>query len=75
MTKLLLEAIKAVRKLPPQSQDSVAEAIFALADECQPPEDIPADDFVSVLRGLDDIRHGRIATDEEVEAAYRQFNP
>ena len=74
MTKLLLEALEAVGKLSPEQQDAIAEAILALADDRVPPQDIPAADLASVLRGLDDVRHGRFASDQEVEIAYRQFN-
>ena len=37
------------------------------------PETIPVEHRASVERGLADLRAGRIATDEEVEAVYRRF--
>ncbi|MEH3144716.1 MAG: hypothetical protein PGN34_05080 [Methylobacterium frigidaeris] len=73
MTKLLEQALDAVRQMPPADQDAIAEAILSMlkigdADEIDP------DHLQDVLEGLAEIDRGEIATDEEVEAAFRSFD-
>ena len=74
MTKLLDKALEAVRTLSPSEQDEIARAMLALAkyaDEDE--EDIDPEDLEAIERGLDDMKHGRFASDEEVEAAFHKF--
>ena len=75
MTKLLNKAIEAVRVLAPEKQDEIARAMLALSQDFDEAadEDIDPADLEAIDRGLEDIRHGRIATDAEVEAAFRSF--
>jgi hypothetical protein len=75
MTKLLEIAVEAVRRLPPGSQDEIARAMLSLARDDGEPEDIDPADLPAVLEGLAQIRLGDFATDEEVEAAFRRFDP
>ena len=75
MTKLLNQAIEAVRVLAPQVQDEIARAMLALSRDSDDETDADIDpaDLDAIDRGLEDIRHGRIATAGEVEAAFRSF--
>ena len=76
MTKLLDKAIEAVRVLTPEEQDEIARAMLHLlqdADDADDGEDIDPADLEAIDRGLEDIRLGRIATAEEVEAAFSTF--
>ena len=75
MTKLLNKAIEAVRVLAPEEQDEIARAMLALSQDIddEADEDIDPADLEAIDRGLEDIRHGRIATADEVEAAFRSF--
>ncbi len=73
MTKLLDKAIEAVRGLTPEEQDDIARMILAMAEGDDEGEDIDPEHLEAIDRGLDDIKHGRIATDEQVEAAFHSF--
>ena len=67
------QAIEALRKLPPQRQHELAGYIYDLAVHPEP-EDIDPADLPAVLEGLAQIERGAIATDADVEAAYRSFD-
>jgi len=74
MTKLLDQAIDAVRRLPPKSQDDIARAILHLAGSELEAEPIEAHHLAAVLEGLSQAKRRAFATDEEVEAAFRRFD-
>jgi hypothetical protein len=74
MTKLLDEAVEAVRRLPPGSQDEIARAMLTLAGGEGEPEAIDPEHLPAVLEGLAQAKRRQFATDEEVEAAFRQFD-
>lgn len=73
MTKLLDDALDAVRRLPADSQDEIARLLLRLARGEEEPEPIDPDHLPAVLEGLAQIRRGEFASDEEVEAAFRRF--
>jgi len=52
MTKLLEQALEAVRRLPPDSQDEIARAILQFAARGGEPEEIDAAHLPAVLEGL-----------------------
>ena len=74
MTKLLEKALEAVRRLPPGTQDEIAQAMLTLAGDEGPLEEIDAAHLPAVLEGLAQAKHRQFATDEEVEAAFRRFD-
>lgn len=76
MTKLLDQALDAMRGLPAASQDEIARAMLSLAraDE-DVPEEIDPEHLPDVLEGLAEAGRGELATDEEVAAAFRRFRP
>jgi predicted transcriptional regulator len=75
MTKLLDKALEAVRTLSPAEQDEIARAMLALAKQADEDdgEDIDPADFEAVMQGLDDMKNGRFATDQEMDALFRRF--
>jgi hypothetical protein len=73
MTKLLEKALKAVRRLPPDSQDEIAQAMLTLAGDEGEPEEIDPAHLPAVLEGLAQAKRGELASDSEVEAAFRRF--
>jgi hypothetical protein len=75
MTKLLEQALDAVRRLPVKDQDEIARAILHLAERGGEPEPIDPAHLPSVLEGLAQARRREFATDSEVEAAFRRFDP
>ncbi len=74
MTKLLERALEAVRRLSPESQDEIARAMLDLAAGDGEPEAIDAAHLSAVLEGLAQARRRALATETEVEAAFRRFD-
>ena len=74
MTKLLEEALEAVRRLPAKSQDDIARAMLHLANRDAAPERIDAAHLNAVLEGLAQSERREFASDSEVEAAFRRFD-
>ncbi len=72
MTKLLDRALELVRRLSPDSQDEIARAMLSLADQGDPEEIEPAH-LPAVLEGLAQAKARTLATDSEIEAAFRRF--
>jgi hypothetical protein len=73
MTKLLDQALEAVRLLPSEAQDEIARAMLMLAQQEAELEDIPPEHLPDVLEGLAQLRRGEFATDEEVAEIFRRF--
>ena len=74
MTELLERALEAVRRMPAAEQDAIARAMLSLADRGEP-YDIDPDELQDVMEALAEVERGHIATEEEVEAAFRRFRP
>jgi hypothetical protein len=72
MTKLLEQAVDAVRNLPADAQDEIARLMLSLAGNDEP-EPIDPADLVAVKRGLAEAKRGEFATDDEVKAAFDRF--
>lgn len=75
MTKLLEQAIEAVRRLPADSQDEIARAILHLASGEAETEPIDREHLAAVLEGLAQAKRREFASDDEVEAAFGRFDP
>jgi hypothetical protein len=70
MTKLLEEALEAVRRLPPDGQDSIARAMLTLAGGNSAPDTIDPAHLADVLDGLAEAERGEFASDDEVQVAF-----
>jgi DNA-binding TFAR19-related protein (PDSD5 family) len=75
MTELLEKAVEAVRRLAPEAQDEIARAMLQLAEDDGEPEPIDPSDLAAVLEGLAQANRREFASDAEVEAAFRRFDP
>jgi Ca2+-binding EF-hand superfamily protein len=75
MTKLLEKALEAVRRLPSDGQDEIALAMLSLVGKDSEPEDIDPAHLTDVMESLAEARKKQFATDAEVEAAFRRFDP
>lgn len=75
MTKLLRQALEAVRKLPPEGQDEIARAMLTLTGDAKAPEPIDLAHLPDVLESLAQAQSRQFASDAEVEAAFRRFDP
>ena len=75
MTKLLDKAIDAVRVLPPEEQDEIARTMLVLAKDADEDEgEIDPADLEAIDRGLEDMKTGRFASDEEMAALFHRFD-
>jgi hypothetical protein len=74
MTKLLEQALEAVRRLPPESQDEIARAILTLAGDQGEFEPIDPAHLPDALESLAQAKRRQFAADAEVEAAFRRFD-
>ena len=66
MTKLLEQAIEAVRRLPADSQDDIARTILHLAGSEVEAEPIDPAHLPAVLEGLAQAKRREFATNDEV---------
>jgi hypothetical protein len=71
MTKLLDDALAAVRNLPPAEQDSIAQAVLRLAgtDDEQPVQ-LSEDERAAIAASKSAAARGEFASDEQVRAAW-----
>jgi hypothetical protein len=74
MTRLLEQALEAVNRLPPETQDEIARTMLRLAANDGEPEEIAAAHLPAVLEGLAQAGRREFASDAEVEAAFRRFD-
>ena len=75
MTDLLEKAVEAVRRLAPEAQDEIARAMLKLAEDEEESEPIDPEDLAAVLESLAYADRREFASDAEVEAAFRRFDP
>jgi hypothetical protein len=69
MTKLLDEALDAVRQLPTESQDEIARAMLALADG-QGPVPLSPEEREAIRRSKEAAERGEFATEQDVRAVW-----
>ncbi len=74
MTKLLDEAVNAVRRLPPEMQDEIARAMLALAgEESEEVYILTPEERASIEESEAEVARGEFATDEEVRAVWAKY--
>src|SRR5215471_1068206 len=74
MTKLLDQALEAVRRLPSEAQDEIARTMLTLAGNEEEPEEIDPAHLSDVLESLAQAKRRQFATEAEIEAAFRRFD-
>ena len=71
MTKLLDEAVEAVRRLPSDDQDDIARAIMQLAgSDLAAPVVLSPEEREAIARSKAAASRGEFATDEQVQAVW-----
>jgi hypothetical protein len=71
VTKLLDQALKATRDLPPDVQDDIARVVLQLAnDETAAPYALSPDERAAIEVSKSAARRGEFATDEQVRAVW-----
>jgi hypothetical protein len=75
MTKLLEDALEAVRQLPADEQDEIARAMLALAGGSVDGEPVPLtpDECAAIARSKATAARGEFASDEQVCAAWARY--
>ncbi len=74
MTKLLEQAVEAVRALPPEVQDDLARILLQLAGKDQPVLQLNAAEEASLAESLAQADRGEFATDEQVRAIWAKYD-
>lgn len=57
---------------PEETAEEAVNFLLALEQELADPYVLTEEDRAAIERGLDDMRHGRFASDEEVSAVFRR---
>ncbi len=57
---------------PEEAQEEAVNFLLALEQELADPYVLTEEDRAAIERGLDDMRQGRFASDEEVSAVFRR---
>ena len=73
MTKLLDDALTAVRNLPPDEQDNIARAVLRLTGtDDEPPVALSDDERATIAAAKSAAARGELASDEQVRAAWAE---
>jgi hypothetical protein len=70
MTKLLDQALAAVRVLPPEVQDDIARLLLQLAREEAEPVELLPDERAAISASKAAAARGEFASDEQVRATW-----
>jgi predicted transcriptional regulator len=73
MSPRLKELIGRIDSWPQEAQEEAAEFLSAIEEEIAEPYELTDDDRAAIERGLDAVRRGDIATDEEVKAVLNKY--
>jgi hypothetical protein len=75
MTKLLDQAVKVARNLPPEAQHDIARIVLQLAgnDEA-PPVVLSPQERAAIAQSKDAAARGDFASDEQVKAVWRKHD-
>jgi hypothetical protein len=75
MTKLLDDALKAVRNLPAETQDSIARVVLRLTgSDDETPVPLSADERVAIAASKAAAARGEFASDDQVRAVWAKHN-
>ena len=72
-TKELQRLLEQVPTWPEKAQAEATAYLKWLETEINEPYELTAEDKASIERGLDDARHGRFVSDEEVKALFAHY--
>jgi predicted transcriptional regulator len=70
MTRLLEQAVEAVRALPDDVQDDLARMLLQLAGVQQPPYELTPEEAADIGASLAEAERGEFATDEEIHTMW-----
>ena len=73
MNTKLKNIMERVENWPDEAQEEALESLLAIEQEFAEPYELTDEDRVAIDRSLDDLRHGRLATDEQVAAVFNRY--
>ena len=73
MNAKLKDIIERVETWPQEAQEEAVESLLAIEQEFAEPYELTEGDRAAIDRSLDDLRHGRLATDEQVAALFNRY--
>jgi hypothetical protein len=73
MSKKLKEIIERAETWPQEAQEQAIATLQAIEAEFVAPYELTEDDRKAIDRGLEDVRRGRIASDEEVSRLFARY--
>jgi hypothetical protein len=73
MTRNFAEVVAVVSQLPDEQQDEIARLMLTIVENDEEAEEIEPAHLEGVMQGRDDIRHGRFASEADIEDAFKRF--
>ena len=73
VAKVLKDILTRVESWPEPAQEEAAASLQAIEDELREPYELTKADKEAIDRGLEAVRKGEIATDQEVEAVFAKY--
>jgi predicted transcriptional regulator len=73
MTRKLREVLKLAERWPEEAQEELAEAALEIAASLEGQYYASGDEIEGIDRGLEDVRQGRFAAEEEVKEVFSKF--
>jgi hypothetical protein len=70
--KTLRDILQRFETWPEQAQEEAIQSLLSIEQELADPYVLSEEDRAAIERALDDMRHGRFASDEQVSAAFRR---
>jgi predicted transcriptional regulator len=73
MAKKLREIVERAETWPEEAQEEAIAALQAIEAEFSEPYELTDDDRKAIDHGLEDVRQGRIASDDEVNRLFARY--
>ena len=73
MSRKLREIVERAETWPEEAQEEAIATLQAIEAEFTEPYELTDDDRKAIDRGLEDVRRGRIASDEEVNRLFARY--
>ncbi len=74
MTELMEKALKAIKVLPPEEQDAIAQSLLNMIGRGSVDlVEIPADHLEAIDEGLAQLDRGEMVTYEEMKATFAKY--
>jgi len=73
MNAKLKDILERVETWPETAQEEAVQSLLAIEREMSEPYQLTDQDRAAIDRSLDDMHHGRFATDEQIAAVFNRF--